>query len=78
MVATLETALEYAERGWAVFPVRRDKAPATPNGHKDATCDPAEIRALWRNKSPEGVGIATGAIWASSSLTSMRAATTPF
>jgi hypothetical protein len=41
-------ALEYAEAGLAVFPCRAGtKAPATPNGFKAATTNPAQITAWW-------------------------------
>jgi hypothetical protein len=61
MSTILEAALTYAARGWAVHPIRaRSKEPASPHGFKDATVDPAQIRA-WFEQSPDlNVGIATG------------------
>ncbi len=72
----LETALGYAARGWSVLPLHsiangrctcgRDncssagKHPRTVHGVKDASCDPATIRAWDWNSA--NVGIATGAI----------------
>lgn len=51
-----------AKRGIHVFPlVFRGKTPATQNGFKDATVDPAEIDRLWRDRSTWNIGIATGA-----------------
>lgn len=44
----LEVALEYAANGFFVFPCApKSKRPATENGFKDATRDPAQIRAWW-------------------------------
>jgi hypothetical protein len=57
----LDAALSYARRGWAVFPCRpRGKTPLTPHGCKDATTDPATIRAWWTRWPEANVGIATG------------------
>lgn len=48
MGAILDAALEYAEAGYAVIPVRRsDKSPYTANGLSDATKNPATIRQWW-------------------------------
>lgn len=50
--ATHQAALRYAEKGISVFPcVERGKHPATENGYKDATTDPAIIDA-WFTKNP--------------------------
>ncbi|WP_432020419.1 bifunctional DNA primase/polymerase [Streptomyces sp. 1222.5] len=55
-------ALTYARMGWAVFPLRPlAKVPATPNGFKDASTDPAVITAWWTNNPTANIGIATGA-----------------
>lgn len=53
-------ALEYASRGWPVFPLKpRRKDPATPNGCKDATTRPARIQSLWRGRTNANPAIAT-------------------
>jgi hypothetical protein len=58
----LRTALRLAQKGLAVFPCRpRDKRPATANGLKDATTDPAAIAAWWQQHPDFNVAIATGA-----------------
>ena len=57
----IDAAARYATRGWAVFPVRANKAPATPHGFKDATTDPGAVRSLFEAYPGSGVGIATGA-----------------
>jgi hypothetical protein len=55
-------ALAYAARGWPVFPCRPgSKAPDTSHGFKDATTDPAVIRAWWSASPARNVAIATGA-----------------
>jgi Bifunctional DNA primase/polymerase, N-terminal len=52
--------------GWAVFPclsapgTKKDKAPATPKGHKDATNDPDAVVALWRRYPAPLIGLACG------------------
>lgn len=72
----LDAALEYAGRGWQVFPVHtlRDgrctcghgdcsspgKHPMTLNGCKDATTDADQIREWWDETPKANVGIATG------------------
>jgi Bifunctional DNA primase/polymerase, N-terminal len=59
--ARLRQALEYAARGWPVFPCNvGQKTPATPHGHRDATTDPAQITA-WFTRNPHwNLAIATG------------------
>jgi hypothetical protein len=64
----LAAARRYAATGWPVFPCTPDgtpepdhKAPLTPHGFKDATTDPAQIRAWWRRWPDANVAIATGA-----------------
>jgi hypothetical protein len=57
----LAAALEYAEAGLRVFPLQpRGKKPATKNGFKDATTDPARIREWWAWKSDYNIGLVTG------------------
>jgi hypothetical protein len=59
----LAAALEYAERGWAVFPlVPGAKNPLTPHGFKDASTDPEQIRAWWTDWPDANIGLATGAV----------------
>ena len=44
-----EWAAHYARHGFEVFPVSAaDKSPLTENGFKDATTDPSQIAAWWR------------------------------
>jgi putative DNA primase/helicase len=58
---TKRAALEYAARGWHVFPiVPRAKNPLTTHGHLEATTDPEWIERLWRDHGFANVGIATG------------------
>lgn len=53
----LALALELAGRGWYVFPCRADKSPYTPHGFKDATTDPAQLRAWWERWPDALIGI---------------------
>ena len=60
-MSVLIAALTYAARGWAVHPIRsRSKEPASPHGFKDATTDPAIIRAWFENSPNLNLGVATG------------------
>jgi P4 family phage/plasmid primase-like protien len=57
----IEKALEYAARGWKVFPCLPDgKAPMTPTGFKDASKDPDRIREWWAKTPDANIGLATG------------------
>lgn len=55
-----EAALHYARLGWPVFPVDIKKEPLTAHGYKDATTDPAKIRAMFRNPKVAGIAVPTG------------------
>lgn len=46
--------------GYAVFPCRENKAPATEHGFLDATSDPEAVPGLWRRFPGPLVGVATG------------------
>jgi hypothetical protein len=61
MTVFLEHALDYARRGWPVFPLRpRAKIPATAHGLKDATTDDAQVVAWWSRDPQCNIGIRTG------------------
>lgn len=63
MTKMLDTAIEYAERGWAVFPVKpNDKTPLTEHGCKDATHDIKQVEVFWQQYPKANIGIATGAV----------------
>jgi hypothetical protein len=55
----LEAALEYAKEGYPVLPLK-GKLPLTKHGYKDASCDEAQIRKLWRRYPDANIGIVTG------------------
>jgi hypothetical protein len=57
----LENALRLAGRGKPVFPCRVTKEPATPNGFKNASSDPQEVRQLWARYGGQLIGMPTGA-----------------
>lgn len=52
---TLADALELAEAGWEVLPLR-GKIPTTAHGVKDASADPAQVRRWWAGGARHNVG----------------------
>lgn len=59
--ALLKAALQYATQGWPVIPCQPlEKRPLTSHGVKDATTDPAMIRAWWEKWPTANVAVATG------------------
>ena len=63
MGAILDAAIEYAEAGYAVIPVKRsDKAPYTANGLSDATQNPTTVRHWWGRWPEANVAIVCGKV----------------
>ena len=59
----LDAAVDYAKRGWAVFPCRpKGKEPLTKNGVKDASTDAKQIEQWWSRFPDANLAIATGPI----------------
>lgn len=59
MSSMLEAALEYAAKGWPVFPcLPKGKAPLTPHGFKDASKSPEQINSWWSRWPMANIGFA--------------------
>jgi len=56
----LIAACTLGSMGFACFPCRGDKTPATPHGFKQAVKEREAIEDLWRRHPGELVGVATG------------------
>ncbi len=57
----LASALQYAGRGWRVFPlVPRGKKPLTKTGFKEATTNDQRIITWWERWPSANIGLATG------------------
>jgi Bifunctional DNA primase/polymerase, N-terminal len=61
-VAALSAARTLGGMGYACFPCRADKTPATRNGFKAAVKELRAIEDLWHRYPGELVGVATGAM----------------
>lgn len=59
-MTTLNTAIELAENGFEVFPLKPDGRPYTENGFKNATRDPNLIADAWENHPDALIGVFTG------------------
>jgi hypothetical protein len=61
-VITLEeAAVEYAKRGWHVFPLApRGKTPVTKHGMLDASCDVGLVAAQWEFRPLANIGVSCG------------------
>ena len=57
----LDAALRYASWGWAVLPIQPgSKLPASAHGVKDASTDPAQIRAWFEARPDLNLAVAAG------------------
>jgi hypothetical protein len=59
----MDAAIEYANRGWPVFPCNPStKQPYTNNGFKDATTDINQICDWWTLHPAAMIGLPTGTV----------------
>jgi hypothetical protein len=63
MTTLRQAALDYAQRGWAVFPLQeRSKEPAVAGAYKAATSNMATVLAWWDRWPDANIGLATGRV----------------
>ena len=56
-----KAAIEYAQRGWLIYPQKVDKSPITAHGIGDATADLRLVYAWWREWPDANIALASGA-----------------
>lgn len=56
----LRAAIEYAGKGWCIFPCGLDKTPLTAHGLNDATTDPTTITTWWTEMPTANVAVNCG------------------
>ena len=73
----LEAALNYAQRGWPVFPCevggKRPLGRLVRHGFKEATCDPDQIAQWWTAEPLANVGLPTGIVFDTLDIDSQEA-----
>ena len=66
----MRAALDYAARGWHVFPIKADtkgrdennnSTHLLDNGHTGASCDPAQVQAWWTRWPNANIGLSLAA-----------------
>jgi hypothetical protein len=62
-----DLALDYAARGWPVFPLEPGGKPPcgrlVPHGLKEATTDPEQINRWWTTEPDANIGLRTGDVF---------------
>jgi hypothetical protein len=55
-----DAALDYAKKGWPIFPCRSDKSPYTASGVLDATTNLTQIEKWWEQNPLANIGLDVG------------------